>query len=89
MTESVNHPSHYNNGDIECIDAIHAALGDEGFLAFCQGNVLKYNWRAGLKGDRLEDLKKAQWYQARMVNLLSLLTTEIHRPGTKKSDGTT
>lgn len=41
--DEVNHPSHYTNGDIECIDAIRAALGKEGFIAYCRGNAIKYN----------------------------------------------
>ena len=45
----VNNPPHYNQGDIECIDAIQAALGTEGFMAYCRGNIIKYNWRAETK----------------------------------------
>jgi len=66
--DMVNHPPHYTAGDIECIDAIRAALGHEGFIAYCKGQVIKYNWRAGLKGPALEDAKKAAWYQARMIS---------------------
>ena len=60
--DMVNRPSHYNYGDIECIDAIKAMLGEEGFRAYCKGNALKYTWRAGLKFKADEDLKKAVWY---------------------------
>ena len=56
-------PNHYKQGDIECIDAIRAALGKEGFEAYCIGNVIKYSWRYKHKNG-LEDLKKAQVYQA-------------------------
>lgn len=65
MTEAkdmVNQPSHYNYGEIECIDAIKGMLGEEGFKAYCRGNAMKYTWRAGLKFDEVEDLKKASWY---------------------------
>ena len=62
IVDMVNRPSHYNYGDIECIDAIQAMLGEEGFRAYCKGNALKYTWRAGLKFDAEEDLKKAVWY---------------------------
>jgi hypothetical protein len=55
-------PSHYKTGGIECIDAIRAMLGKEGFEAYCRGNVLKYNWRYKEKNG-LEDLKKAAVYQ--------------------------
>jgi hypothetical protein len=60
--DPVNHPSHYCSGDIECIDAIASALGHDGLIAFCRGNAIKYLWRAGLKGDIEEDLRKAAWY---------------------------
>ena len=60
--DSVNHPSHYCSGDIECIDAIASALGHDGLVAFCRGSAIKYLWRAGLKGDMGEDLRKAAWY---------------------------
>lgn len=61
MTDSVNSPDHYNQGGIECIDAIRAALTPEEFRGFCKGNVLKYIWREKNKGQD-ESLKKASWY---------------------------
>ena len=64
----VNKPPHYNNGDIETIDAIQSALGD-GFEFYLQGNILKYVWRYRHKNN-VEDLKKAQWYLN--LNLLPL-----------------
>jgi hypothetical protein len=60
--EAVNSPSHYNQTELECIDAIRYALGEEGFIAYCKGNALKYTWRSGHKIDSSEDLKKAAWY---------------------------
>ena len=60
--DPVDHPSHYCAGDIECIDAIASALGHDGLIAFCRGSAIKYLWRAGLKGDIEEDLRKAAWY---------------------------
>lgn len=63
----VNNPKHYTqDGEIECIDAIKAALGPEGFRAFCRGNAMKYVWRSELKtGDPTTDLRKAEWYMKR------------------------
>jgi hypothetical protein len=66
QADPVNHPPHYTNGEIECIDAIRAALGREGFIAYCRGNALKYLWRCDHKGGT-EDLKKARWYQDRAI----------------------
>ena len=39
-------------------------------MNFCLGNALKYLWRAGLKGDAVEDLKKARWYIDREIKRL-------------------
>ena len=61
MSDSVNKPDHYNQGSVEAIDGIRAALGDS-FLDYCRGNVLKYVWRCQLKGELLEDLRKAARY---------------------------
>lgn len=66
MSDNVNHPNHYTFGDVECIDAIRSALGDGEFVAYCQGNAMKYLWRHRLKGG-IEDLEKAKWYIDRMI----------------------
>lgn len=60
MTDPVNHPEHYTSGNIECLDAIKSALG-ENYKYYVQGNVLKYVWRFNRKNG-LEDLKKARFY---------------------------
>lgn len=60
--DPVDHPAHYTQGGIECIDALEAALGVDGVKAFCRGNAIKYLWRAGAKGSLIEDLRKAVWY---------------------------
>ena len=60
----VDHPDHYrSDSGIEAIDAIEAWD-----LNFNLGNVIKYTCRAGLKSNRLEDLKKAAWYLQREIN---------------------
>ena len=58
----VNHPSHYLTGGVETIDFIEAKN-----LNYRLGNVVKYLTRADHKGDRLENLKKAQWYLEREI----------------------
>lgn len=65
----VNHPEHYTQGGIECIDAEKAALGDL-FMGFLIGNALKYLWRFRHKNG-LEDLKKARWYLDRAIKEMS------------------
>ena len=66
MNDSVNHPAHYTQGEIECIDAIQAALTPEEFAGYCKGNALKYIWREQHKGGA-ESLLKAQWYLDRLL----------------------
>jgi len=67
MDEKVNHPAHYTQGKIECIDAIEAATsGLVGIEAVCIAQVIKYCWRFKLKNGK-EDLKKAAWYLARLT----------------------
>ena len=62
--DPVDKPVHYNiNDGIECIDYIKQILGSTGFVAYCRGNVMKYNHRAMHKNATpVEDLKKAQQY---------------------------
>lgn len=62
--DSVNHPSHYTDGKIECIEYIKNKLTADEFQGFCKGNALKYISRAGKKNpDKYnEDLEKAIWY---------------------------
>lgn len=67
MNDSINHPSHYTQGIIECIEAIRAALTPEEFRGYCKGNAFKYNWREKGKGGN-EDLEKAKWYLNQIVN---------------------
>ncbi|NBX71398.1 DUF3310 domain-containing protein [bacterium] len=63
----INNPPHYNQGSIECIEAIKATLTPEEFRGYCKGNAVKYIWRERLKGQD-ESLKKATWYLDRLQN---------------------
>ena len=67
--DMVNHPSHYTSGGVECIDAITAALSkyEDSVDSWLVGQVIKYLWRAPLKGKYEEDIKKAQFYLNRLV----------------------
>lgn len=72
MSNNVEHPSHYNQGGIECIEAIKAAtVGKTGIEAFCVGNAIKYLFRYEEKNG-LEDVKKAQWYINRLIEELEV-----------------
>ena len=65
--DNVNHPEHYTQGGIECIDALAAAtINLQGLEAVCTANAIKYLWRwKGKNG--VEDLKKAKWYIDRLI----------------------
>ena len=65
--DNVNHPPHYTQGGIECIDALAAATAKlEGIEAVCTANAIKYLWRWKDKGGA-EDLRKARWYINRLL----------------------
>lgn len=57
MHDPVNHPRHYTEhpSGVECIQITR-------HMGFCLGNAIKYIWRADLKNDAVEDLRKARWY---------------------------
>ena len=74
----VNHPAHYTQGPIECIDAIEAATVKKvGLDAVCTANIIKYIWRCESKNG-LGDLKKARWYLEKMIR-------HNEQKGTRKS----
>lgn len=66
--DAVNHPKHYTQGDIECIDAMIAAKGIDKVIAFCECNAFKYNWRSADKNG-LEDIEKQIWYANKQIEL--------------------
>lgn len=65
MVDMVNSPPHYNDGGIECIEAIEASMSEEAFRGYLKGNMLKYLWRYEHKGGK-EDLDKANWYLTKL-----------------------
>ena len=62
----VNHPPHYTDGSIECIDAIEAQLTPEEWRGYLKGNIAKYAWRERHKGGT-ESLRKARFYLNRLI----------------------
>ena len=68
MSSKVNHPDHYNQWWIECIDAIKAFLTEEEYAWFMKWNAFKYLWRERHK-NWLEDLKKAQRYLTELIKI--------------------
>ena len=68
--DMVNHPSHYTQGGIECIDALKSAtVSKTGIEAVCTANAIKYLWRYEEKNG-IEDVKKARWYIDRLIKEL-------------------
>lgn len=61
-TDLINHPPHYTShpSGVECITIAE-------HMGFNLGNALKYLWRAGLKGDAIENLEKSRWYLDREI----------------------
>ena len=62
MTDNVNHPPHYKShpSGVECIEITE-------HMNFNLGNATKYIWRADLKADAMEDLRKAEFYVKREI----------------------
>ena len=67
LTDNVNHPKHYTQGAIECIDVIEEITKPlDKFEAYLTGTILKYLWRWKLKNG-IEDLQKARFYLNRLI----------------------
>lgn len=65
----VNQPPHYNQGGVECIEAIKASMSAEEFQGYLKGNAIKYLWRYRHKNG-VQDLQKANWYNNRLIREL-------------------
>lgn len=65
-SDPVNHPDHYNAGEVEVIEAIDSWGFGPGF---CAGNAIKYIARHEHKGSPVEDLEKAAWYLNHLIEL--------------------
>ena len=66
----VNKPSHYNTGNIECIDAIEESMSSVAFKGYLKGNCMKYLWRYDYKGKQVQDLEKAGWYLNKLTAIV-------------------
>ncbi len=64
--DPVKKPRHYTThpSGVECLDVAE-------HMSYCLGNAIKYIWRAGKKGDAVEDLRKAVTYLEREIARLS------------------
>jgi hypothetical protein len=67
--DPVNHPSHYTQGGMECIDEMKLIFGTLATMHFCLLNAWKYRKRAPFKGKAIEDMAKSDWYLAKYKEL--------------------
>jgi len=68
VSDNVNHPPHYTNGGVECIEAIRAAMTVDAFAGYLKGNCIKYLWRYTQKGG-VQDLQKCEFYLKVLISL--------------------
>jgi hypothetical protein len=66
MTDNVNSPAHYGQGNIEAIEYIKDFLTDDEYVGYLRGNIAKYMHRFRYKNG-VEDLRKAEWYLKRLI----------------------
>ena len=81
VEDSVNSPAHYNNGDIECIDAIEAMLTADEFIGYLRGNSLKYRWRFRYKNEPVQDMLKANWYEEKLLQFYKKINISLEKQG--------
>lgn len=80
VADPVNRPAHYtaHPSGIECIQITE-------HMGFCLGNAIKYIWRADLKSDAIEDLRKARWYIEREIARRVNAETDQTNPTQRRS----
>jgi|EP01047_Picozoa_sp_COSAG01_P045529 hypothetical protein len=70
MDDAVNRPAHYNQGPIECIDAMRSAFTPAQLRTFCILNAFKYIWRCTQHKDGVEtNVRKAKWFLEQALKL--------------------
>lgn len=68
-TDAIN-PSHYRaKGIPEAIDIMRGLMTDEQLEGFLWGNIIKYAYRYGRKGDKKETAEKIKWYAEKLAML--------------------
>lgn len=69
--DMVNHPAHYLTANgIECWEAMYAMLGKESYVDHSVASAMKYLWR-WRKKNGLEDLRKAEWWIKKAIEIES------------------
>jgi len=76
--DEVNKPEHYNSSPAKCeCGATIECITVTEHMGFNLGNCVKYIWRCGLKGNKIQDLQKARWYLDREIRRLENGSTNI------------
>ena len=65
----VNHPAHYELARYECIEVMEEVFGADALKNYCLIAAFKYLWRCNRKGKKTEDIKKANWYLNKYIEL--------------------
>ena len=73
-SDHVFHPAHYTRGTIEVWDFI---INQQ--LDFLSGNIVKYLCRAGHKGDKMTDLRKAKAYLDKLIESEEAIAAELSK----------
>ena len=68
MKDKIN-PDHYKKGEIECIDAMVAAYGEEEVRIYSKLAAFKYGWRRGDKDEEAQEVGKQKWYLDRSIGI--------------------
>jgi hypothetical protein len=63
--------AHYRTGAVECIDAMRAALGEEQFLGYLRGTIMRYTWRLGRKDESKVEAEKIAVYSGWLTDVLA------------------
>ena len=74
----INHPNHYTNGGMECIDEMLLIFGEETVAHFCLCNAWKYRYRALTKNGQ-EDIEKSHWYINKYKELVEGMVDHEHK----------
>lgn len=69
IEDIINHPNHYTNGGMECIDEMILIFGKRVVADFCLCNAWKYRYRALHKNGQ-EDIDKSHWYISKYNELI-------------------
>ena len=68
MNDPINKPAHYTDGgDIEFLDALQCCLSTEEYIGFLRGQIMKYIWRCKRTGAAINDVRKAAFYNERLI----------------------